>query len=86
MYLDTEFHELTGRTKFSYFYYTSRERFRRSTLPNTRKSVLDNFTVKELAIPDDLRLIKHVNGALYYLRQLHFGIFDMTVHNLQNPS
>ncbi|CAI4214917.1 unnamed protein product [Parascedosporium putredinis] len=35
-------------------------------------------------IPDDLieKLIstKHVNGALFNLRQLHFGIFDMTVH------
>jgi metallopeptidase MepB len=35
-------------------------------------------------IPDELiaNLIrtKHVNGALSNLRQLHFGIFDMTVH------
>ena len=35
-------------------------------------------------MPDDLieKLIrtKHVNGALANLRQLHFGIFDMTVH------
>jgi len=35
-------------------------------------------------IPDDLieNLIrtKHVNDALFNLRQLHFGIFDMTVH------
>ncbi|KAK8176115.1 thimet oligopeptidase [Phyllosticta citrichinensis] len=35
-------------------------------------------------IPDDLinSLIstKHVNDALFNLRQLHFGIFDMTVH------
>lgn len=35
-------------------------------------------------IPDDIiqKLIrtKHVNGALFNLRQLHFGIFDMTVH------
>ena len=35
-------------------------------------------------IPDDLieNLVrtKHVNGALYTLRQLHFGIFDMRVH------
>ncbi|KAI9799401.1 MAG: hypothetical protein M1833_004101 [Piccolia ochrophora] len=37
-------------------------------------------------MPDDLiaSLIKskHVNGALFNLRQLHFGIFDMTVHEL----
>ena len=35
-------------------------------------------------MPDDLidKLIrtKHVNGALANLRQLHFGIFDMTIH------
>lgn len=35
-------------------------------------------------IPDDLinSLIKtkHVNDAIFTLRQLHFGIFDMTVH------
>ena len=38
----------------------------------------------EDAIPDELisNLIKtkHVNGALFNLRQLHFGIFDMTIH------
>lgn len=37
-------------------------------------------------IPDDVveRLIrtKHVNDALFNLRQLHFGIFDMTIHEL----
>ncbi|KAI9888207.1 MAG: hypothetical protein M1814_001092 [Vezdaea aestivalis] len=35
-------------------------------------------------IPDDLieKLLatKHVNDALFNLRQLHFGIFDMTIH------
>ena len=40
--------------------------------------------VPEERIPDDLikNLIKtkHVNDALFNLRQLHFGIFDMTVH------
>ena len=38
----------------------------------------------EEKIPDELikNLIstKHVNDALFNLRQLHFGIFDMTVH------
>lgn len=37
-----------------------------------------------MKIPDELiaNLIKtkHVNDALFNLRQLHFGIFDMTVH------
>jgi metallopeptidase MepB len=36
------------------------------------------------AIPDDLIekqiSAKHVNDALFNLRQLHFGIFDMTIH------
>ncbi|KIW81014.1 hypothetical protein Z517_04037 [Fonsecaea pedrosoi CBS 271.37] len=38
----------------------------------------------EERIPDDLiqKLIKtkNLNGALFNLRQLHFGIFDMTIH------
>lgn len=38
----------------------------------------------DVKIPDELiaNLIKtkHVNDALFNLRQLHFGIFDMTVH------
>lgn len=38
----------------------------------------------QVKIPDELitNLIntKHVNDALFNLRQLHFGIFDMTVH------
>lgn len=41
-------------------------------------------TKPEEKIPDELisNLIKtkHVNDALFNLRQLHFGIFDMTVH------
>ncbi|KAK5170853.1 hypothetical protein LTR04_002761 [Oleoguttula sp. CCFEE 6159] len=39
-------------------------------------------------MPDDLieNIIKtrHVNDALFNLRQLHFGIFDMTVHEATN--
>lgn len=42
------------------------------------------FEAPEERIPDELikNLIKtkHVNDALFNLRQLHFGIFDMTVH------
>jgi metallopeptidase MepB len=41
-------------------------------------------TKPEERIPDDLiqKLIKtkNLNGALFNLRQLHFGIFDMTIH------
>lgn len=44
--------------------------------PNTEKP--------EAHLQDDLigKLVatKHVNGALFNLRQLHFGIFDMTLH------
>jgi len=28
---------------------------------------------------------KHVNGASFYLRQLHFGLFDMKMHNVPAP-
>ncbi|TKA75884.1 hypothetical protein B0A49_03232, partial [Cryomyces minteri] len=39
-------------------------------------------------MPDDLidNIVKtrHVNDALFNLRQLHFGIFDMTVHEAKN--
>ncbi|KAI5285188.1 hypothetical protein KEM54_000762 [Ascosphaera aggregata] len=42
----------------------------------------------DLHIPDALieKLIatKHVNGALFNLRQLHFGMFDMTIHQGKN--
>ncbi|KIW17173.1 hypothetical protein PV08_04364 [Exophiala spinifera] len=43
-----------------------------------------NSARPEERIPDDLiqKLIKtkNLNGALFNLRQLHFGIFDMTIH------
>jgi len=43
-----------------------------------------NAEKAEERIPDDLieKLIKtkNLNGALFNLRQLHFGIFDMTIH------
>jgi metallopeptidase MepB len=49
------------------------------------KEAATNHTGKaEERIPDDLiqKLIKtkNLNGALFNLRQLHFGIFDMTIH------
>ncbi|EPS37390.1 hypothetical protein H072_8859 [Dactylellina haptotyla CBS 200.50] len=34
---------------------------------------------------DSLIASKHVNDALFNLRQLHFGIFDMRVHELKMP-
>lgn len=33
---------------------------------------------------DSLIKTKHVNGALFALRQLHFGLFDMKVHTSKN--
>jgi metallopeptidase MepB len=47
------------------------------------KSLSNQYETGE-KIPDDLisKLIKtkHVNDALFNLRQLHFGTFDMAVH------
>ncbi|CCF57664.1 hypothetical protein KAFR_0D00180 [Kazachstania africana CBS 2517] len=54
---------------------------------NELKSLSCHYESNE-KIPDDLltSLIKtkHVNGALFALRQLHFGLFDMTVHTTNN--
>ena len=35
---------------------------------------------------DSLIRTKHVNGALFALRQLHFGLFDMNVHTAEDIS
>ncbi|OCL03820.1 hypothetical protein AOQ84DRAFT_391973 [Glonium stellatum] len=52
------------------------------------KETAGTSEVPEERIPDELinNLIKtkHVNDALFNLRQLHFGIFDMTVHEPQS--
>lgn len=51
--------------------------------PSQLKSLSKHYETGE-PIPDDLIdkqiSVKHVNDALFNLRQLHFGIFDMTVH------
>ena len=51
--------------------------------PSVLKPLSKHFETGE-SIPDDLieKLIstKHVNAALFNLRQLHLGIYDMTVH------
>jgi len=86
-------HDLAGRTRFARFHGTSTVRdFVEAPsqmlenwcwTPSVLKSLSNHWETKE-KIPDDLveKLIatKHVNGALFNLRQLHFGIFDMTVH------
>lgn len=52
--------------------------------PGVLKALSRHWKTKE-KLPDDLinKLIstKHVNSALHNLRQLHFGIFDMTCHS-----
>jgi len=49
-----------------------------------KEAATSNAEKAEERIPDDLiqKLIKtkNLNGALFNLRQLHFGIFDMTIH------
>jgi metallopeptidase MepB len=51
--------------------------------PSVLKALSNHYTSGD-KIPDDLveklLLTKHVNSALFNLRQLHFGIYDMTIH------
>lgn len=86
-------HDLVGRTKYGRFHGTSTVRdFVEAPsqmlenwcwTPSQLKNLSSHYETKE-KIPDDLieKLIatKHVNDALFNLRQLHFGIFDMAVH------
>ncbi|KAG9229754.1 putative Saccharolysin [Amylocarpus encephaloides] len=86
-------HDLAGRTKYSRFHGTSVVRdFVEAPsqmlenwcwTPSQLKSLSQHYLTNE-QIPDDLIekqiSVKHVNDALFNLRQLHFGIFDMTVH------
>ncbi|KAK6331058.1 hypothetical protein TWF718_003248 [Orbilia javanica] len=56
--------------------------------PEQLKELSSHYETGE-SLPDDLisALIKskHVNDGLFNLRQLHFGIFDMRVHELTLP-
>ncbi|KKY35816.1 putative peptidase family m3 [Diaporthe ampelina] len=86
-------HDLAGRTKTSRFHGTSTVRdFVEAPsqmlenwcwTPSQIKGLSSHYETGD-QIPDELveKLVstKHVNGALFNLRQLHFGIFDMTVH------
>ncbi|KAL8345456.1 hypothetical protein RB601_005481 [Gaeumannomyces tritici] len=86
-------HDLAGRTHYSRFHGTSTVRdFVEAPsqmlenwcwTPTQIRSLSKHYETGK-PIPDDLieALIKtkHVNAALFNLRQLHFGIFDMTVH------
>lgn len=53
------------------------------------KSLSKHYQTEE-KIPDSLldSLVrtKHINGALFALRQLHFGLFDMKVHTTKDIS
>lgn len=86
-------HDLAGRCRYSRFHGTNTVRdfveAPSQMLENwcwTREQLrgLSGHWETGDKIPDDLvtKLIatKHVNGALFTLRQLCFGIFDMTVH------
>ncbi|KAH6666274.1 putative Saccharolysin [Halenospora varia] len=92
-------HDLAGRTKYSRFHGTSVVRdfveAPSQMLENwcwtpSQIKALSNHYLSGEKIPDDLIAkqisVKHVNGALFNLRQLHFGIFDMTVHTPSSHS
>lgn len=87
-------HDLMGNTKYAKFHGTSvswdfveapsqmLEYWTWS--PNELKQLSSHYKTGE-RIPDDLvaQLVKtkHVNGGLFNLRQLHFGLFDITIHS-----
>ncbi|CAJ2514002.1 Uu.00g021210.m01.CDS01 [Anthostomella pinea] len=87
-------HDLAGRCTYSRFHGTSTVRdFVEAPsqmlenwcwTPSQLKSLSNHYETGE-KIPDDLIekqiSTKHVNDSLFNLRQLHFGIFDMTVHS-----
>ncbi|KAI1379488.1 Metalloprotease [Hypoxylon crocopeplum] len=87
-------HDLAGRCTYSRFHGTSTVRdFVEAPSqmlenwcwsPSELKTLSKHYETGE-KIPDDLIekqiSTKHVNDALFNLRQLHFGIFDMTVHS-----
>ncbi|KAK6455291.1 uncharacterized protein RJT20DRAFT_130068 [Scheffersomyces xylosifermentans] len=88
-------HDLLGHTKTASFHGTNVPRdfveapSQSFEFWTWEKSVLRNLTSHfetNEPLSDDLidKLIstKHVNGALLALRQLHFGIFDLSVHNI----
>ncbi|KAI1386625.1 Metalloprotease [Hypoxylon trugodes] len=87
-------HDLSGRSTYSRFHGTSTVRdFVEAPsqmlenwcwTPSQLKALSKHYETGE-NIPDELIgkqiSTKHVNDALFNLRQLHFGIFDMTVHS-----
>lgn len=90
-------HDLAGRCTYSRFHGTSTVRdFVEAPsqmlenwcwTPSQIKALSNHYQTGE-KIPDELIekqiSTKHVNDALFNLRQLHFGIFDMAVHSPAN--
>ncbi|ORY64833.1 peptidase family M3 [Pseudomassariella vexata] len=87
-------HDLVGRCTYSRFHGTSTVRdfveapsqmLENWCWTSSQLKALSSHYETGNSIPDDLidKLIstKHVNDALFNLRQLHFGIFDMMVHS-----
>ncbi|KAK8042467.1 peptidase family M3 [Apiospora phragmitis] len=86
-------HDLAGRTQYARFHGTSTVRdFVEAPsqmlenwcwTPSQIKALSSHYETGQ-PIPDDLIekqiATKHVNDALFNLRQLHFGIYDMKVH------
>ena len=87
-------HDLAGRTRYARYHGTSTVRdFVEAPsqmlenwcwTPSQLRSLSNHYESGE-PIPDDLieKLVstKHVNDGLFTLRQLHLGLFDMTVHS-----
>lgn len=90
-------HDLSGRTKYSRFHGTSVVRdfveapsqmLENWCWTSSQLKSLSKHYLSGNSIPDDLieKIIsaKHINGALSNLRQLHFGIYDMTIHTAED--
>ncbi|KAL1857645.1 hypothetical protein VTK73DRAFT_7985 [Phialemonium thermophilum] len=86
-------HDLAGRCRFARFHGTSTVRdFVEAPsqmlenwcwTPSQLRALSSHYQTGERipdALIDKLIATKHVNDALFNLRQLHFGLFDMTVH------
>ncbi|KAG2731595.1 hypothetical protein G9P44_005182 [Scheffersomyces stipitis] len=90
-------HDLLGRTEVARFHGTNVPRdfvetpsqsfefwtWEKSILKNLSSHYLTNEPLSDTLI-DNLVSTKHVNGALHALRQLHFGLFDLAVHQLED--
>merc|ERR1711977_328002 len=86
-------HDLVSRTTYSRFHGTNTVRdfveapsqmLENWCWTSSQIKSLSNHYLTGEKITDDLIekqiSVKHVNDALFNLRQLHFGIFDMTIH------